>query len=461
MRDQIFISYSHLDKQYQQRLRKHLASFERDNLINLWTDDKARPGDTLDLEIENAINKTAIAILLVSANFTGSDYIAEKELPKFIKAWEKNNVRIMPVMVRPCSIKNQRVLSKLKFVNDLDKPISSMTENDQEEIWARLADEIFDIYKDINKKKKEKNIASYDENEDFNPEVRTIEDNKEQTQEIYWKAEHDFIDKVEKIDKKEENKATASKNAYMREFMGELFDNPSIINQYHLYQYYHIDNQYLMPKLKEVIGSFPEYEKVNKELSALFGSLGWEGKDDIRVMWFPPFLKIGEEDTWGNYAFFAKQKKNGISFIATRFEIPFLENNSNAYCLPKILYPENGYFCTYIKDKYFLKPKNHKFYLIDGLISLKTLGAKRYELEETHWIADWHSKFSELKLGDAVCFKFYASDFYPYGFVHNKKRVTNIRNITVYDIKKIPYLPEGGYVNEKGQIYDVYRKIEA
>ena len=45
MRNQIFISYSHADSEYQLRLRKHLSIFERAGNIKYWSDTQLRTGD--------------------------------------------------------------------------------------------------------------------------------------------------------------------------------------------------------------------------------------------------------------------------------------------------------------------------------------------------------------------------------------------------------------------------------
>ena len=85
-RTQVFVSYSHVDSEYLARLRVHLRPFERKNLVDVWSDAKVKAGQRWRKEIEDAIGRAAVAILLVSADFLASDFVAENELPPLLKA---------------------------------------------------------------------------------------------------------------------------------------------------------------------------------------------------------------------------------------------------------------------------------------------------------------------------------------------------------------------------------------
>jgi hypothetical protein len=42
------------------------------------------------------------------------------------------------------------------------------------------------------------------------------------------------------------------------------------------------------------------------------------------VIWLPPFLDIGSEDTWGTYVWHVKQRNNGISFLLSAESLDFV-----------------------------------------------------------------------------------------------------------------------------------------
>src|SRR6218665_3206938 len=85
----IFISYSHKDAEYLERLLVHLKPLERDGLIDTWVDTRLLAGDRWKKEIDAALKKARVAVLLVSADFLASDFIINNELPPLLKAAEE------------------------------------------------------------------------------------------------------------------------------------------------------------------------------------------------------------------------------------------------------------------------------------------------------------------------------------------------------------------------------------
>ena len=444
MRDQIFISYSHADSEYQLRLITHLAFFERKGVIRLWTDHELKTDDEWEKQIENAIEKTAIAILLVSADFLASNFIAEKELPQLLEAWEKEHIPIFPVVVKPCAFRRVKELNRFQCANDPAAPLSSLTDSQQEEIWARLVEQICDEMDALQKR--------YDAeapHEEENGEEQEPLAGETQNDVPYLNLEEDFplqkddSDLFESMGEDYKKNGTQS-NFFIQEddcvftFLRRVLDNPKMVREFEVYEYCHIDIVDLMPKAKTLLSGHPNYNALIYELRSLFIRAGWEGDGVIRIMWFPPFLRIGMEDTWGSFAFFVKQFNNGISFIASMLPIPFLGANSRlTLSLPGKIWEENGYCSAYVVEKYCPPNSKHKFYMLNGLLELAVIHAENYEPDESHWIADWNSRFCDVEPGDLIQFKVKKTELHPDGFVHNSRRILNVRNITVYSLKKI------------------------
>ncbi|NTW34338.1 MAG: toll/interleukin-1 receptor domain-containing protein [Bacteroidetes bacterium] len=63
-RTKIFISYSHEDSDWLNRLKIHLKPLERDYAIDVWEDTKIQPGSKWFEEIERAIKLAKIALLI-------------------------------------------------------------------------------------------------------------------------------------------------------------------------------------------------------------------------------------------------------------------------------------------------------------------------------------------------------------------------------------------------------------
>jgi hypothetical protein len=143
----IFISYSHTDLKYLDRLKIHLKPFEKKGQIDLWADTKIYAGEKWKNMIMSALDKSVVAILLISADFLASDFIVDNELPPLLKDAEEKGKIILPVIVKPCRFTSDDNLSKYQAINNPDNPISSLNENDQEIIYVKIANFIGNLVK--------------------------------------------------------------------------------------------------------------------------------------------------------------------------------------------------------------------------------------------------------------------------------------------------------------------------
>src|SRR2546421_13107936 len=85
-RTKVFISYSHKDVKWLERLKVHLRPLIREQEIEIWDDTMIALGSTWQKDIQRAIASAKVAILLISADFEASDFIAANELPPLLKA---------------------------------------------------------------------------------------------------------------------------------------------------------------------------------------------------------------------------------------------------------------------------------------------------------------------------------------------------------------------------------------
>jgi tetratricopeptide (TPR) repeat protein len=99
----IFISYSHKDESWKDRLVTHLNVLQRQGLLSVWQDRQIRAGGKWYGDIETALNEAGAAILLVSANFLGSDFILREEIPRLLQRRANEGTEIFPLIVTPCA----------------------------------------------------------------------------------------------------------------------------------------------------------------------------------------------------------------------------------------------------------------------------------------------------------------------------------------------------------------------
>lgn len=85
-RTHIFVSYSHLDQEWLDKLRAVFAADIRNDRISYWDDREIKPGDPWYEDIGKAIDHAKVAMLLVSPNFLASRFIMEEEVPRILNA---------------------------------------------------------------------------------------------------------------------------------------------------------------------------------------------------------------------------------------------------------------------------------------------------------------------------------------------------------------------------------------
>src|SRR3712207_5436395 len=122
-RTKVFISYSHADKAWLERLKWHLKPLVREGRLECWDDTHIRPGDDWKQEIRTALDTAQVAVLLISARFFASDFIDENELPPLLTAAQKKGVRILPVILSASRFARNPDLARFQTVNPPDQQI--------------------------------------------------------------------------------------------------------------------------------------------------------------------------------------------------------------------------------------------------------------------------------------------------------------------------------------------------
>jgi hypothetical protein len=140
----VFISYSHADEDWKDRLVKHLGAFAAAGEIEIWDDRRIGAGEEWRAAIHTALQRAGVAVLLVSADFLSSSFITTQEVPALL-ARRAAGLRVIPLIVRPCPWREVEWLSVLQCRPKDGRPLSTIHKERAEESLAALAIEIRDL----------------------------------------------------------------------------------------------------------------------------------------------------------------------------------------------------------------------------------------------------------------------------------------------------------------------------
>jgi hypothetical protein len=135
----VFVSYSHADAKWLKRLRVFLAPLKRQGMVDEWDDTRIQPGMKWREEIATSIGAARAAVLLLSADFCASDFIAKNELPPLLQAADQGKSTILCVVVSPC---DPGPLAGYQFLNPPDKTLAEMEPAKRERVWLKLVESV-------------------------------------------------------------------------------------------------------------------------------------------------------------------------------------------------------------------------------------------------------------------------------------------------------------------------------
>jgi len=138
IRKRVFISYSHLDSDWLDKLESHLAPLRQEGLIELWIDrGKIEYGDRYNDEIAEAIDTSSAAILLVSPNFQKSSFIQAQELPKVLDYADSGQLKLYWIKVSECLLAGT-LGERYHCANDSKEPLDAMSPSDVNKALTKI-----------------------------------------------------------------------------------------------------------------------------------------------------------------------------------------------------------------------------------------------------------------------------------------------------------------------------------
>jgi hypothetical protein len=144
---EIFISYSHTDIDLASQLDTHLAALRREGLVATWFDRQIGPGDQWRETIDERLNRAAVVLILVSANFIASDYCWDVELRRAMERHAAGSARIIPVILRDCDWQHLP-FSAFQVVPTAGRPVASWPDTHEAiaDVVRSVRSAVLDVY---------------------------------------------------------------------------------------------------------------------------------------------------------------------------------------------------------------------------------------------------------------------------------------------------------------------------
>ena len=141
----VFISYSHKDEEWKNRLVTHLGVLQKQGLLDYWEDRKIAIGQEWYEEIQSALNAAQAAILLISPDFLNSKFVLTEEIPAILQRRVKEGMKVFPVIARSCSWPKILWLSRLQARPTDGKPLAQFAGDDVDAMLSALVNEVEEI----------------------------------------------------------------------------------------------------------------------------------------------------------------------------------------------------------------------------------------------------------------------------------------------------------------------------
>lgn len=138
----VFISYSHKDELWKDRLRPHLAVLARQGKIAIWDDRQIDAGVQWHPAILEVMERCKVAICLISADYLASEFCTGKELPELLKRREQGDLTIIPVLLRPCDWQDYHWLEELQMLPRDGKSVANDYPGQWDNVFTKVANRV-------------------------------------------------------------------------------------------------------------------------------------------------------------------------------------------------------------------------------------------------------------------------------------------------------------------------------
>jgi len=138
--NRMFVSYSHRDREWLDRLKVMIAPYLRnaETELDLWDDTRLVAGQQWDVEIRQAMGRAGVAVALVSPEFLASTYVVQYELPAMVRAADESGLRLLWVYISSAGWE-ETPLKRFQAAHDTKLALDRLPRPEQNEILKSIA----------------------------------------------------------------------------------------------------------------------------------------------------------------------------------------------------------------------------------------------------------------------------------------------------------------------------------
>ena len=141
----VFVSYSHKDEIWKDRLKPHLKLLEQVGRLTIWDDRDIDAGATWYDEIKAAMEEAEVAVCLISADYLASDFCIKEEIPYLLERRKSNGMKLLPILIRQCLWEEIDWLKKIQMLPRDGKSIATDFKDDWDTPFKQVVKEIVSV----------------------------------------------------------------------------------------------------------------------------------------------------------------------------------------------------------------------------------------------------------------------------------------------------------------------------
>jgi TIR domain len=152
----IFISYAHEDEEFRANILKPLRALEDKYQVELWDDTCIKVGDEWEGKIQTSLRKARVAMLLISQDFSASNYIRRFELPVLRERYNNNELKLIGVIIGKVDLEPLE-LGKFQTIPPPEQPIKFLSKKARENVYYDISIVIREILEGLNEESSDYN----------------------------------------------------------------------------------------------------------------------------------------------------------------------------------------------------------------------------------------------------------------------------------------------------------------